>query len=98
MRDSKYILYSQDAGGDENFNIYAIDPRLAADAKTGVPPMRALTHLKGARTQIFAVPKSKQDMLYIGLNDRDPRWHDLYELRAPVDRREEAGPQEYRPD
>src|SRR5215475_10788704 len=29
--DSKFILYSQDAGGDENFNVYAIDPRLAAD-------------------------------------------------------------------
>src|ERR1700758_1066534 len=25
-RDSKYILYAQDAGGDENFNVYAIDP------------------------------------------------------------------------
>src|SRR5271166_3044176 len=32
-RDSKYILYSQDAAGDENFNIYAIDPTLPADAK-----------------------------------------------------------------
>src|SRR5260370_28956400 len=78
--DSKYILYSQDSGGDENFNIYAIDPTLAADPKTGVPPTRSLTDLKGVRTQIFAVPKSKPDILYIGLNDRDPRWHDLYEL------------------
>ena len=26
------------------------------------------------------MPKSKPDILYIGLNDRDPRWHDLYEL------------------
>src|ERR1700719_4867524 len=33
-RDSKYLLYSQDSGGDENFNIYAIDPTLAADPKT----------------------------------------------------------------
>jgi dipeptidyl aminopeptidase/acylaminoacyl peptidase len=32
------------------------------------------------RTEIFAVPKSKPDVLFIGLNDRDPRWHDLYEL------------------
>ncbi len=24
--------------------------------------------------------KTKPDILYIGLNDRDPRWHDLYEL------------------
>ena len=79
-RDSKYILYSQDAGGDENFNVYAIDPTLAADPNTGVPPTRALTNLKGVRTQIFSVPRSKPDILYIGLNDRDPRWHDLYEL------------------
>ena len=79
-RDSKYIVYAQDAGGDENFNVYAIDPKLPADAKTGVPPTRALTNLKGVRTQIFAVPKAKPDILYIGLNDRDPKWHDLYEL------------------
>jgi dipeptidyl aminopeptidase/acylaminoacyl peptidase len=70
----------QDAGGDENFNVYAIDPTLPADAKTGVPPTRALTNLKGVRTEIFAVPKAKPDILYIGLNDRDPKWHDLYEL------------------
>jgi len=79
-RDSKYILYSQDSGGDENFNIYAIDPTLAADPNTGVPPTRALTDLKGVRTEIFSVPRTKPDILYIGLNDRDPRWHDLYEL------------------
>ena len=78
--DSKYILYSQDAGGDENFNVYAIDPVLPADPKTGVPATRALTNLKGVRTEIFAAPKSKPDILFIGLNDRDPRWHDLYEL------------------
>ena len=79
-RDSKYVLYAQDAAGDENFNIYAIDPAAAADQATGVPATRALTNLKGVRTMIFAVPKSKPDVLFIGLNDRDPRWHDLYEL------------------
>ena len=79
-RDSKYVLYAQDAAGDENFNIYAIDPAAAADPATGVPATRALTNLKGVRTMIFAVPKSKPDVLFIGLNDRDPRWHDLYEL------------------
>ena len=79
--DSKFILYSQDAGGDENFNVYAIDPTLAADPVTGVPPTRALTDLRGVRTMIYAVPRAKPDIIYIGLNDRDPRWHDLYELR-----------------
>ncbi|MEO7028797.1 MAG: S9 family peptidase, partial [Acidobacteriaceae bacterium] len=79
-RDAKYILYSQDAGGDENFNVYAIDPTQPADPKTGVPATRALTNLKGVRTEIFDVPKSRPDVLYIGLNDRDPQYHDLYEL------------------
>ncbi len=78
--DSKYILYAQDSGGDENFNIYAIEPTLPADPATGVPPTRPLTNLKGVRTQIFSVPRAKPDILYIGLNDRDARWHDLYEL------------------
>ncbi len=79
-RDSKYILYAQDAGGDENFNVYAIDPSQPADASTGTPPTRALTNYKGVRTLIYATPKAKPDTLYIGLNDRDPKWHDLYEL------------------
>lgn len=79
-RDSKYLLYAQDAGGDENFNVYAIDPTQPADPSTGTPPTRALTNYKGVRTEIFAAPKSKPDTLYIGLNDRDKRWHDLYEL------------------
>jgi dipeptidyl aminopeptidase/acylaminoacyl peptidase len=79
-RDSKYLLYVQDAAGDENFNVYAIDPTLGADEKTGVPPTRALTNFKGVRTELFAAPKTKPDILYIGLNDRDAHWHDLYEL------------------
>ena len=80
-RDSKYLLYSQDVGGDENFNVYAIDPSQPADPATGVPPTRALTNMKGVRTEIFAAPRAKPDMLYIGLNDRDPQWHDLYQLQ-----------------
>ena len=79
-RDSKYLLYAQDAGGDENFNVYAIDPTKPADEATGTPPTRALTNYKGVRTMIYAAPKAKPDSLYIGLNDRDARWHDLYEL------------------
>jgi dipeptidyl aminopeptidase/acylaminoacyl peptidase len=80
-RDSKFILFIQDVDGDENFNVYAIDPTLPADPKTGVPPARTLTNLKGVRTIIYAVPRAKPDIIYIGLNDRDPRWHDFYQLR-----------------
>ena len=59
-----------------------------------MPPTRALTNLKGVRTQIYAAPKAKPDILYIGLNDRDPQWHDLYELHH-FDGRKEAAAQEH---
>jgi dipeptidyl aminopeptidase/acylaminoacyl peptidase len=86
-RNSKYVLYAQDNAGDENFNVYAIDPAAPAGAQTGLPPTRALTDLKGVRTMVYAVPKAKPDILYIGLNDRDKRWHDLYELHLSTGER-----------
>ncbi|MGC1295622.1 MAG: S9 family peptidase, partial [Alloacidobacterium sp.] len=42
---------------------------------------RDLTGLKGVRVFIYEVPKSDPDIVYIGLNDRDKAWHDLYKLR-----------------
>ncbi len=96
-RDSKYVMYVQDNGGDENFNIYGIDPTAPADPATGVPPTRALTDLKGVRVMLYAVPRSKPDILYIGLNDRDPRYHDLYELHISTGQKT-SGKEEHRRD
>ena len=78
-RDGKYILYAQDQGGDENFNIYAVDP---SEAKDGfVPLARNLTNIKGVRAQIYHVSRVNHDLIFIGLNDRDRSWHDLYSLK-----------------
>jgi dipeptidyl aminopeptidase/acylaminoacyl peptidase len=79
-RDGKYILYVQDKGGDENFNIYAVDPTGKVEGHA-IPVNRDLTNLKGVRVYIYAVPKSDPDVIYIGLNDRDKAWHDLYKLK-----------------
>ena len=80
-RDGKYILYVQDKGGDENFNVYAVSPSDKPAAGQDIPTNRALTDYKGVRTFIYSVPKSDPDALYIGLNDRDKAWHDLYKLK-----------------
>ena len=80
-RDSKYILYVKDNDGDENFNIYAVDPAAKPAAGAEAPPSRDLTGLKGVRTRIYEIPKNDPDVVYIGLNDRDKAWHDLYKLR-----------------
>ena len=80
-RDSKFILYAKDKDGDENFNVYAVDPAAKPAAGADAPPSRDLTGLKGVRVLIYEVPKSDPDIVYIGLNDRDKAWHDLYRLR-----------------
>ncbi len=84
-KDSKYILYAKDKGGDENFNIYAVDPKEAS--KDRIPENRDLTKLQGVRVFIYAVPKSDPDAIFIGLNDRDKAWHDLYKLKISTGER-----------
>src|ERR1017187_2813546 len=73
-RDGKYILFVQDMAGDENYNVYAVNPADKPAAGTEAPPARNLTDAKGVRAQIFAVPKSATDLIYVGLNDRDKAW------------------------
>lgn len=80
-RDSRYILYVKDKDGDENFNVYSVDPAVQPSAGADAPASRDLTGLKGVRVEIFDVPKREPDIVYIGLNDRDKSWHDLYKLR-----------------
>jgi dipeptidyl aminopeptidase/acylaminoacyl peptidase len=80
-RDSKYILYVKDNDGDENYNVYAVDPSAKPASGADVPAARDLTGLKGIRVQLVNVPKNDPDTIYIGLNDRDKAWHDLYKLK-----------------
>ena len=36
---------------------------------------------------LYAVPSSEPDIIYVGLNDRDKAWHDLYEVRISTGER-----------
>ncbi len=80
-RDSKYILFAKDKDGDENYNVYAVDPGAKPADGMDAPPARDLTGLKGVRVMLVDVPKNDPDTIYIGLNDRDKAWHDLYKLK-----------------
>ncbi len=80
-RDGKYILYVKDNDGDENYNVYAVDPNAKPAGGAEAPASRDLTGLKGVRVELSDVPKSDPDVVYIGLNDRDKAWHDLYKLK-----------------
>ena len=80
-RDGRYILFVQDQAGDENYNVFSVDPAAQAPEGKEVPDARDLTGVKKARTFIYDVPRSDPDAIYIGINDRDPAWHDLYKVR-----------------
>jgi dipeptidyl aminopeptidase/acylaminoacyl peptidase len=79
-RDSKYVLYVQDRDGDENFHVWAVDPAGAPSGEAGVPAARDLTPVAGVRAQILSVPRALPNVMMVGLNDRDPRFHDIYKL------------------
>ncbi len=79
--DGKFILFVQDQGGNENFNVYAVNPAESLAAGQEVPAARNLTDMKGARAVLYSVPKNDPDTIYVGINDRDKAWHDLYKVK-----------------
>ena len=69
---SGHILYLQDTHGDENWRVYAIN------LTTG--ETKDLTPFEGVQAQIQGgSPKFPHELL-IGLNNRDPQFHDLHRV------------------
>lgn len=69
--DSSRVLYTNDEGGDENFRLFGVAPTGGA--------VKALTP-KGARVEIVQISRKVKDRILVGLNDRDPKWHDVHSL------------------
>jgi dipeptidyl aminopeptidase/acylaminoacyl peptidase len=86
-RDGKYILFVQDKAGDENYNVYAVNPADAPATGQDVPSARNLTDVKGVRAAIYGLPRAEPDAMYVGLNDRDAAWHDLYKVKISTGER-----------
>ena len=85
--DSQFLLYVQDKGGNENFHVYAINPFQGEKLIEEIPEARNLTPIEQVRAVIYHVSKLNPDKLYVGINDRDPSWHDLYELSVSTGNR-----------
>jgi dipeptidyl aminopeptidase/acylaminoacyl peptidase len=86
-RDGKFILFTKDKGGDENYNLYAVSPDEQPPGGRDVPAARNLTNSEKVRTVIYFVPRVEPDAVYVGLNDRDPAWHDLYKVKISTGER-----------
>ncbi len=73
--NSEQILYLQDKAGDENWRVYAVDLD-----RPGEP--RDLTPLEGVAARIEASSEKFPDEIIVGLNDRNPQFHDLHRINT----------------
>jgi dipeptidyl aminopeptidase/acylaminoacyl peptidase len=88
----KHIIYVQDNGGDENFRVYAVnvetgenkpltsgDPIKGPDGKPIIQPSGKPLY---AAAQIEGVSEKFPNEILVGLNTRDPQYHDLYRVNV----------------
>ena len=68
--DGRYLISSRDGDGDENTVLVRIDP--ATGQKSDLTPA---TNVKA---YLVGADREAPSELVVGLNDRDPRYHDLY--------------------
>ena len=66
------LLYLRDTGGDEDFHLFAVD------VKTGTE--RDLTPFPKTRAYVYGTSHAHPGSVMVGMNDRDPAWHDLYRV------------------
>jgi dipeptidyl aminopeptidase/acylaminoacyl peptidase len=70
--DSRSLLYIQDKGGDENFLLYGVDVATGNE--------RCLTPFEDTRVALVGSSVTIKDRILVGLNNRDPHWHDIHSL------------------
>lgn len=75
-----HLLYIQDTGGDEDFHVYRVD--LTNDKVDDLTPLPKI------RAQISGVSPYHPKEILVSLNDRDPRFHDVYRLNLETGSKE----------
>ena len=77
---NNHLIYLQDKGGDENWRVYTVglESREIID----------LTPLENVQAQIVGISSDHPDEIIVGLNDRNPQYHDLYSANVRTGQRE----------
>ena len=71
-QDGEHVLYMQDAGGDENWLLYAVN------VESG--DVRTLTPYEGVQVRLVDYSKHHPNTIILAMNEQDPRLHDVYSL------------------
>lgn len=70
--NDRYLLYMRDAGGNEDYHVMRVDLETGEEIDL-TPYDKTLGVLAGGSSR-------HPDKFLIGMNDRDPRWHDIYSV------------------
>ena len=68
---NRHILYFQDENGDENWRLYSVD--LTTNEAKDLTPFNM-------QTQVKAISPIFPEEIIVGLNNRNPQWHDVYRV------------------
>jgi dipeptidyl aminopeptidase/acylaminoacyl peptidase len=72
--NGEQIIYAQDAAGNENFHLYAVD--LVTNEE------RDLTPYENVQARLVAMDQSFPDEILVGINNRDASAHDIYRVNT----------------
>jgi dipeptidyl aminopeptidase/acylaminoacyl peptidase len=75
----RHLLYTQDKNGDEDAHVYCVDLETLETTD--------LTPLPKVAAQIEGVSEKFPEEIIVGINDRDPAWHDLYRVHLKTGER-----------
>jgi len=90
--DNAHILYLQDQGGDENWKVYAVNVHHPDMPARDLTPFESIPGPDGKpislptgqplrpAAQIAALSANHPGKIVVGLNNRNPQYHDLYTL------------------
>jgi hypothetical protein len=71
-RTNAHVLFWKDRNGDENFNLW----RVGVDGTEA----RNLTPYRNVLARVVGFHHEDPNLIAVGMNDRDARWHDLYSV------------------
>ena len=77
--DNRHVIYAQDADGDENWHLYAVD--IVSGTEKDITPY------KGARADLVDMSWKKPGVAAVALNDRNPEYQDLWEVDVATGQR-----------
>ncbi|WP_108786857.1 alpha/beta fold hydrolase [Erythrobacter sp. Alg231-14] len=70
--DATSLMFIQDKAGDENFLLYRVDVETGEET--------TLTPFENTRVDIVGASDTIKDAILVGLNNRDPQFHDVHRL------------------